>query len=150
LRRTVYHDLIAQQANLGVALDIDGLYSRSSGLVATSPDASGLSMYGLAGLIARGEFLSHLRHLRPTLQLQSCDALELLTVVRHEREAAGERLSRDEQIVRANGWPCRSKSARIRAAASAAARSNGSSMMAETNRSTFCRSLAGSWAFSTP
>src|SRR5205809_504931 len=35
LRRTIHHDLIAEQANLGVALDIDGLYSRSSGLVAT-------------------------------------------------------------------------------------------------------------------
>ena len=40
---------------------------------------------------------------RPALQFQSCDALKFLNVVRHQRETAGERLARDEQIVRADG-----------------------------------------------
>lgn len=41
--------------------------------------------------------------LRPAFQLQSGDALEFLNIVRHKRQPAGERLSRNEQIVRTNG-----------------------------------------------
>ena len=40
---------------------------------------------------------------RPTFQLQSGDALEFLNVVRHKRQSTGNRLSGNEQIVRADG-----------------------------------------------
>jgi hypothetical protein len=49
------------------------------------------------------ECSEELTRLRPAFQFQSCDALEFLNIVGYERQPAGECLSCDEQIVRANG-----------------------------------------------